>query len=241
MKQPSKIPDMKKLLTTLMLLLTGATAAVAQNANRSGVFVEAGVGLFTGQTPRTSVGRTMDDQFVYTVAKGCAIDLSAGYRLRFANHWAYEWRAGLEASPAHFNPFFNPKFFPIGFRYTSTELFRNSSLYAHANLGISFCPFGDPDDFGYVEGEDRWIDKMYNPLRPGETKCLEANWNYQCGIVYSLGIGLNITNHLYAGLTYDAQVNISRYYNAYYPGIFHHSGHKSIYWGTIGLRIGYRF
>lgn len=213
------------------MVLIMALGAMAQNANRSGFFAEFGAGGFTGKTPRTSVTRTLDDKFEYTIAKGCALDLSLGYRLRFSNHWAYEWRFGLEASAKEFNALFNPKIFPVGFRYTSSEFFRNNSFYVHVNLGISSCPNGVIEDIRYTT----W--------RQGLHKTLGSSFGFvlDCamGFVYSFGCGVNLTNNLYAGIVYDAQIL------ACVGGgdnrIYHHGGSRNIYWGTPGVRFGYRF
>lgn len=213
-----------------------ALGAMAQNANRSGFFAEFGAGVFTGKTPRTSVGRTMDDRFVYTLAKGCALDLSIGYRLRFADHWAYEWRFGLEASTKEFNALFNPKIFPVGFRYTSSEFFRNTSFYVHVNLGISSCPKGNPSEFT----PPVWgAFDLYTP----DSSCKLSssfgfNGNSVLGFVYTCGVGINITNSLYTELVYDSQINACN--EAYYK-IHRIGSSRIIYWGSVGLRVGYRF
>ncbi len=221
----------------ILLLIAGvvvALGAVAQNANRSGFVVEAGVGGFVGKTPRTSVTATNDHKIIVTFANGCALDLAVAYRLRLSTHWAYEWRLGLEAAANHFNPFFNPKIFPVGFRYTSKEVYRNNSIYASLNLGISSWPRGTyPTEYPYGGKE----------LEPGEHKNFGASMadfgdiiKGVYGVVYSVGLGVNITPKLWVGVTWDAQFNFTTYHSLYREREFEH-----LYWGSIGARVGYRF
>ncbi len=113
---------MKKLLAIILLLLAGVTGAIAQNANRRGFFVEAGGVSYWGE-------RRLDATI--------GVDVSLGYRVRIANHWAYEGRIGFDSPFKEFDLCYDIYFLPVGFRYTSSELVGNQSIYAFADLGIS--------------------------------------------------------------------------------------------------------
>lgn len=76
---------MKKLIIAL-LALVAFVGANAQNANRGGFFIEAGIGGTTGTSPRTALfmdGTSMMAKF----AGGAAFDVQFGFRTKTSNHW----------------------------------------------------------------------------------------------------------------------------------------------------------
>ncbi len=205
---------MKKLII-LLLLITALLPAAAQNANRKGFFIELGAGALTGKTPRVSISMN-DDRAVFAhFAKGMAADFYFGVRFRTGSHWAYEFRAGASAPLDALTVLPVPKAFPIGFRYTSGELFGNMSLYAHCNLGAAMTARGTVE-LVLVPGDKH--DVKYHLITGGPA--------------ISAGIGLNITTHFYAGVTADYQ---------YLFGCYRELKKENILWGNIGLRLGYRF
>ncbi|MDE7160072.1 MAG: hypothetical protein K2O24_04425 [Muribaculaceae bacterium] len=217
----------------IMLFLVGlwmAFGAVAQNANRSGFFVEAGAGGFFGKTPRTSI---MYDSktYTYTVtfANSCALDLGFGFRARLGRHWAYQCRLQLEADAANFNPLFSPKVFPLGFRYTSPEIFGNSSIYASVDLGLSSWPSGNPNIYYYPEKTEDKKQVL------GATMNIDGYGNIICGIIGSAGVGINITTKLYAGFSLEVQRNVTT------TALYRIGRIDNMFWGSVGVRVGYRF
>ena len=212
-----KIILMKKVLILLLLVILSVGVTKAQNANRNGFFLELGVGGLVGSTPRSSILVT-DNIVKYKCLTGGASEVGLGARFRFANHWAYEIKAEAQF------PFANPihslvgRVLPIGFRYTSVELYKNYSLYGHFNIGGAIVVNGgicdelpvnmNEDKLGYVDGGERY------------------------GAAYSLGLGINITTHLYIEAVFDGQVIFNSYGK---------TGLNTNNYGMVGCVVGYRF
>ncbi len=207
---------MKKLIIAL-LALVAFVGANAQNANRGGFFIEAGIGCTTGTSPRTALfmdGTSMMAKF----AGGAAFDVQFGFRTKTSNHCAFDLRFGAMAP---FNAVSSTPVFKLmpGIRYTSTEIFGNMSIYATvaAGVGVSFS-HDLPEDpvpsdgselkFGFGDGE----------------ACFGAS--------YTIAVGLNITNHFYAGPVWDAQ------YMIHQTRMEHE---QNLHWGMFGIQLGYRF
>ena len=208
-------------LTLLAVLISGI--ATAQNANRSGFFLEAGVGGLIGNTPRSSIS-TSNNVMYYKCLSGTAVDFGFGGRFRIGNHWAYELKIDIQ-SPLS-SPYNNiiGRFLPVSFRYTSPEIYRNYSLYAHMNLGASIVA-----NRGIIEYES--FDTTLFPNTPSEEiKGLKGNVGL--GPAYSLGIGVNITTHVYLEAFCNGQAII---------GAYGKNGNEFINYGLVGVLVGYRF
>ena len=213
---------MKKIFLFLVMAILSSGIAMAQNANRHGFFLELGIGGLVGDTPRSSISVT-DNTVKYKCLSGGATDFGLGGRVRLGNHWAYEIKAEAQI------PFANPihslvgRGLPIGFRYTSIEVWRNYSLYAHANVGGAIIV-----NRGMFYGN-------YNSIFPntGELK-LKRNGHGEegYGISYSAGVGLNITTHIYAEACYNGQAMFDS---------FGKNGIGMNNFGIIAILFGYRF
>lgn len=213
---------MKKFLLLLTFCLMAATAAVAQNANRSGVFIEAAVGGTTGTTPRTSFALD-NGQLTVSHAHGTSVNFAIGARRRISSYAAYEFVIEAQAPVDAFKtqPVF--KMMPISFRFTTPEFWRNYSIYINFRLGGAL---GNKGVLDYSGDEP-------NILQPGEGSTDVGLFEeVSGGAAYEIGFGVNITNHFYAGFSWDAQYMINQYRNA---------KTENLHWGMAGLRLGYRF
>lgn len=212
---------MKKLILLWLVIIFTIGGLQAQNANRSGAFVELGVGGYVGSTPRSEIG-IIDNQLMVKCLTGGAFSIGTGYRLKFSPHWAYEVKA--EAQTAFNDPVNGlvGRFLPISFRYTSAELWRNYSLYGHINLGAAIA---------VQSGE--YVDYHQSEIPVNSYVKLKGYWGEErLGPAYSLGVGVNLTTHLYVEGCFNGQVLISAWGK-------HSKGVLS--YGTVGVAVGYRF
>lgn len=213
----------------MFMAILVAGVATAQNANRHGFFLELGVGGIVGSTPRTGV--SIVGNTVYSKClSGAAADFGFGGRFRIKNHWAYEVKAEAQI------PVNNPRYslvgriMPVGFRYTSSELWRNYSCYAHFNLGGALCvtrgnvTYNLRDNNAFVG--NYFIDAPYEINIRNEGG--EEGW----GISYSVGTGINLTTHLYLEANYSSQVMFNSYRK---------HGHEILNYGIVAGVVGYRF
>lgn len=211
---------MKKVFLVLVMAILTSGIATAQNANRTGFFLEVGIGGLVGNTPRNSFSVT-DNVMYYKCLSGAAADFGLGARLRMNNHWAYEFKA--EATIPLVNPIHAlvGRCLPLGFRYTSPEIWRNYSLYTHFNLGGAIVV-----NRGMMWGGG-------NILYPNtEDFNIKYNGEEGYGIAYSLGIGANITTHFYAEACLNAQAMFD---------VFGKEGIGMANYGMIAFLFGYRF
>lgn len=171
---------MKRLIIMIVAVAAVALGTVAQNANRSGFFVELGGGAIAG-SPYVYFGK--EDG---AVLKGFDASLGLGYRYALGRACAVEMKLQISAGINDNIDDSSVISFMPGFRYTTRELFGNSSMYLGFNLGT--CKFGgdyDPsafDTYYYDNGGEGW------------------------GFSYGLTAGLNITSSWYAGLFWDGNV-----------------------------------
>lgn len=215
---------MKKILLLLIMAFTAASATFAQNANRSGFFLEAGIGGTVGSTPRSSFSTT-DNVFTFKCRSGMMVDFGLGYRLRFSPHWAYEFKVNAQSNPGNIINDFTGRALPVGFRYTSVEVWRNFSLYCHFNVGGAISA---------SNGQVGWygMDQMTDNMQDVEIKGFNGDGHEAFGAAYSLGIGVNVTTHFYVEYCWDAQYMFSCYRK---------NGKGNLHWGMSGIVLGYRF
>lgn len=173
---------MKKTIILALILFCGLSLW-GQNANRSGFFVELGANkVFNG--PRynrydSDINIDGKQYDVYYRLSGL-YDLDLGYRLAFARHWAFDIAAGVQTD--FINREVASEWYSVcklipGFRYTSSEIFANMSLYANAHIHVGYMisyHFEDCNN-GFVYG-------------------------------YDVGVGLNFTHAFYGGLIWDASI-----------------------------------
>lgn len=207
---------MKKVILALLCLIA-VLGVSAQNANRTGFFIEAGIGGTTGSTPR--IGLSNDNGTVMArYAGGTSFNFNFGQRIRTSTHMAVEFRFGLQAPIDYVTTVPTGKIL-FGLRYTSSELFGNMSIYANAAVG------------GAIGASYVWGDGV--PTGPDLVKFDFSNANdASFGAGYLLGVGLNITTHFYAGFVWDAQYMIKQ---------CRKHQEDNLNWGMAGLQIGYRF
>ena len=211
---------MKKIILLILLAILTSGIAAGQNANRSGFFMELGIGGLVGDTPRSSISIT-DNVVSYKCLAGAAADFGLGGRIRIGNHWAYEIKA--EAQMPLSNPIFSlvGRGLPIGFRYTSIEFLKNYSLYAHFNLGGAIVV-----NRGMVDYDQLWTANM------NDSKLGYVDGGEGYGAAYSAGFGLNITTHLYAECVFNGQAMFRSYGK---------DGSGTHNYGVVGCIVGYRF
>lgn len=172
-----------------------------------------------GNTPRSSI-LINNNVVTYKCLSGVAADFGFGGRFRFNKHWAYEVKG--EAQIPFANPIYSMsvRVLPVGFRYTSNEVWRNYSLYAHANLG------------GVIIVNRGVYERYGDTLFPKNEEIKLNSQSSGYGIGYSVGIGVNLTTHLYAEACYNGQA----FFN-----VFGKTGMGTNNFGIIAFLVGYRF
>lgn len=134
---------MKKLILLFIIGLIAATAVQAQNANRSGFIVEAGVGAAVGDTPcyvESYEGGGWSD----ARAGGAGLNVGLGYRFAISLPLALEVKAYWSGLTSGMYASMAICFLP-GIRYTTREFYRNLSAYIGLNVGLAL-------------GNDDWTD-----------------------------------------------------------------------------------
>ncbi len=147
---------MKKILLIAMVMLGVAFTSNAQNANRSGLFVELSPGIYVGNTPvldvetkQTVVGNKFVTEIVEKHLSGLNLEIAAGYRWAFARHWALDAKVGFSLPTSRTNELWTIEILP-GLRYTSKELgSSNVSLFAGFNAGLGIQVFEENPIFAY--------------------------------------------------------------------------------------------
>lgn len=208
---------MKKVLFLLVFCVLATRAATAQNANRSGFFIEGAVGGTTGNTPRTSYGLDNENLTMYH-AHGTAVNFALGFRARISSYAAYEFSLEAQSPVDAFKtqPVF--KVMPLSFRFTTKEFWRNYSFYINFRIG------GAIGNKGEFYGSD--------PLQDDNIIDVNLFRGMSAGAAYQIGVGINLSNHFYAGFSWDAQLMFQQIRNL---------EPENIHWGMTGLRLGYRF
>lgn len=189
----------------------------AQNANNSGFFLEAAIGGTIGDTPRVAATFANNYDLSFTCAGGTAWNFAFGQRFRTSSHFAYEIKGEAQSTTSHVMPAMTFKLYPASIRYTSPEVWRNFSIYATGGVGAALGSSGD-----------RLKDDVLNL---GESSGIRLFENACPGVAYTLGVGVNLTNHFYAGFVWDGQYMISQYRID--------KGNRN--WGMVGFKLGYKF
>ena len=231
---------MKKIIFILLGILFIVGMASAQNANRSGFFLEAGVGGMVGDSPRTSI--TVENNVMqYKCISGTVADFGMGVRMRFANHWAYEIKAEGQFPLEKPLQALVGRFLPIGFRYTSGELWRNHSIFAHINLGGAITVNNGIIGEGNLHHSSTNVIDMIKDDHHGsfvlfpntpETEIIGYVGKEGYGISYSAGVGVNLSNHLYI----EGCLNAQSFFNS-----FGQNGKGIVTGGVATFILGYRF
>lgn len=227
---------MKKLIFAAILAIFAVTPALSQNANRSGFFVEGGAGFLVGKTPISNVKWTDNTLYVYRPG-GPDVNLGFGYRRATSNVFAWEIKAEGSVVPNNVKSTLVLAVMP-GIRYTTKELFGNTSLYFGLNLGVALGQDSDCGSFKYENGEYAYRWGTFYPLN--ENGEYSVYHDFTCfGAKLNLTAGFNITTSFYAGLYWDFNflTDQGMKFNVEWGDTENGLGT----WGSLGLRLGYRF
>lgn len=208
---------MKKLFAFLMLILTAVGSVSAQNANRSGFFLEAGVGVPIGTTPTYKL-KVENDVLVGYRAGGIGYEAALGYRYALSVPCAIEIMAQFSALSSNLDSTGAISVMP-GFRYTTTEILGNMSLYFGVNAGLAL-------------GKDYISYRSYNYSSQVISDDFYGDWAGSLGGTGQISFGLNITSSLSIGVAYQQY-----FMNDKLSGV----EDKMLSWGTATLSLGYRF
>ena len=188
---------MKRLFFILCTLLL-CEGLYAQNANRSGSFIELAGGATVGNSPVQSgtivsdfhPGSDNNDAVIDLYRKiektgGAGLSIGVGYRWATSIHFAFEVKLQAVANTTDFTKTMALNIKP-DIRYTSREISGSTSLYANANIGLG-----------------TFLD------------------NSTMSVPYEVGVGFNFGNHISAGLIWDAQYALSKHeYHGKHYGMF---------------------
>ena len=220
---------LKKLYTFFILCISVVTSGIAQNANRSGVFVEAGAGLFVGTVPYSKIEWNNNNLSGHRPS-GPDINLAIGYRGATSSVFAWEFKIESSLDPSSVKQTLVLGILP-GIRITTKEIFSNTSLYFGLNAGYAL---GSKQIFYY----NRSIHSIIYKHSWGDGEGIAG------GAKISVCAGLNITHAFYVGLYWDynflsSQIgNVNHYEIDDYGHNVYGSNNR---WGSVGVRLGYRF
>lgn len=223
----------KKLLFLMLMAIFSSEFAFGQNANRNGFFLELGAGGFVGCTPRTSIF-TKDNVMYFNCLSGAAADFGVGGRFRINNHWAYEVKGEGQFAIGQSIKEVIGRFLPVGFRYTSIELWKNYSLYAHMNIGMAMT-----GKTGWIYDGNlnynsyfNWYGVLFPNMPSVNIEPATYSMDIRLGLAYSIGVGVNLTTHLYL----EGCMNAQAMFNCY-----GRNGKGLLHYGMVAGIIGYRF
>lgn len=114
---------------------------IAQNANRSGIFLELQGGAALGDVikPVSDYGMGSYDLYPVYLKGGVVGSVDVGYRWATSSIFAIEAKVGLWSNFADFNNTYNLRIMP-GFRITTKEIYKNSSIFFGCNIGAGYAP-----------------------------------------------------------------------------------------------------
>lgn len=225
---------MKKLIILTLLLSGIFIKGFGQNANRSGLFIEAGAGFLVG-TPPVSKLEWKNNQLNAIVPGGPDVNLAIGYRGATSKVFAWQIKGEVSADPSNGRSTFQVALMP-GIRYTTKELFGNISLYFGLDIGPVFTTDSYYSSYNFSldlnkDDNDRITDGFGS-----------------LGAKFGLSAGFNITTSFYGGLYWDyslnphqANVNALKNNNRIGYDSYNYSHFNTNLWGSIGIRLGYRF
>lgn len=225
---------MKKILLLFAVFIMTTNNLIAQNANRSGVFLELQGGAALGDgikpVPTDQYGEIGSYDLYPVYLKGGVVgSVDVGYRWATSSIFAIEAKVGLWSNFADFNNTYNLRIMP-GFRITTKEIYKNSSIFLGCNIGAGYAPSNNSrhDTFNAAA---------------------------------EISTGLNINKNIYVGLfvnypVYESEEKIKKIDNTDiifyrfdkydndlfdYASICHRLGFKINNYLSLGLRCGIRF
>lgn len=128
---------MKKFSLMLVLLLAGISFAQAQNANRSGFFMELSGGLPIGKIygeAHIDGGPDATDAYL---KGGFDLNFSLGYRLAVSKNWAIGLQAGIEDNLAAAKYVLKAPIVMLSGRWTSNDFRNGMSFYLQPQFGFA--------------------------------------------------------------------------------------------------------
>lgn len=219
---------MKRILLILTAFLSLVGMATAQNANRSGVFLELGGGPTFGTKLLKDVEWTGSSLIVKKAGSGEA-NLGVGYRKASSRVFAWEIKAQLSTMPSDLEGSHTFALMP-GFRYTTKELFGNVSMYFGLNAGVAIMPQAKGYYYGGID------------LIIGQPDYMDFDNGLSVGGKIDLQAGLNLTTKIYLGLFFDCTIIevVNADSQVFYDGSLDiNREFSSLY--SAGLRIGFKF
>lgn len=174
---------MKKLIILLFFLAFITALSEAQNANRSGVFIELGPGIsLSSQSP-------INDAYLEGVnikldrSSGPGFLVNTGYRYTRWISSAIEIKVQYQANFSHTASTSLIKFMP-GYKWFAPKSM--SGVIVGANIGVVLSSTGSTAEPGYVKPAG-FLDPM------------------KIGLAWSVELGYAINRHLYSCIVWDAQ------------------------------------
>lgn len=231
---------MKKLIFAAILAIFAVTPVLSQNANRSGFFIEGGTGFLVGKAPISNVKWKNNSLYVCRPG-GPDVNLGFGYRRATSKVFAWEIKAEGSVVPNNVESTLVLAVMP-GIRYTTKELFGNTSLYFGLNVGVACGSSGDNFlDYFYSENGNslRGLGSMIVPLNDNGGYDIYHDFLCRFGAKINLTAGINITSSFYAGLYWDFNFLADQGINLHLESRYIEEGLGK--WGSLGLRLGYRF
>lgn len=206
---------MKKLIIFMLAAVAMALPAAAQNANRSGIFLEVGGGGVLGKSPTYKLSISDGAILQAHNLAGFGFDFATGYRYATSRFCAVEMKINAQLPMQSVDDFILG--FMPGFRYTSREFSGNSSFFAAINAGLGL----------YGVRYNHFTINMPNPETNLEGSSFSPDFNYE------LSFGINFTNAFYASFFWDGFIIDANRVNLY--------SKQTCHWGSLGLRLGYLF
>lgn len=220
---------MKRILLILTAFLSLVGMATAQNANRSGVFLELGGGPTFGAKLLKDGEWTGSSLIVKKAAGSGEANLGVGYRKASSRVFAWEIKAQLSTMPSDLEGSLTLALMP-GFRYTTKELFGNVSMYFGLNAGVAIMPVARDYYYGGID------------LIIGQPDYMDFDNGLSIGGKIDLQAGLNLTTKIYLGLFFDCTIiNVINddSLEMHMGSLDINREFSSLY--SAGLRIGFKF
>lgn len=204
---------MKKFLFLLTVVLLSMTmnSLKAQNANRNGFFIEGGIGAVMGDRPVTNLSE-LDD--IYEEADGFKFDGGDSFNIVDYRKAKKTYGLGANIAFGYRLAFSSHMAFDLKVKAKDATYRFNQTLLAELGIGLRYIS----TDFGGNKS-------MYVNIGSGFGMFLD---NQKIAVPYEVGVGINLSNHFYTGLNWDAQYSLADKW------IF------GKHYGSLGIQFGFR-
>lgn len=172
-----------KYILSLFMVFCAFINVMAQNANRSGIFVEAGLGFGMGSLPTIIGAELKDSELKVKKATGFGFDIATGYRYAYNKSSALELKLKYETLVKSVPATSAIKIMPGYKQFVSKAL---GGSYFGINAGVIISSKGSTNRLGYVETAG-----FLNPM--------------SVGFAYEVELGKCLTSNQYVGLFWDYQ------------------------------------